>query len=210
MPIIIFHVGALARYMSRPSKEHYQYAKGCLRFIIGNRKRQLIYNAGKVKLPHLPGQLFAYSDASWADVIPRRKSTYCYIVFVNNAVFSWKSALSTILATSSGVAELLAVCAAVQEIAWARQFASELGFLQLAPTPLYIDSSAAKKIAEQGSFKGKTKAVDYRFHFVCDFIDRGIVQLRQIPRSQQLADIGTAARAAPEFLPTAKVWYGEA
>jgi hypothetical protein len=113
------------------------------------------------------------------------------------------------LATSSGVAELLAVCAAGQEIAWARKFAAELGFLQLAPTPLYIDSTAAKKIAEQGCFKGKTKAVDYRFHFVCDLIDRGIVQLQKIPRAEQLADIGTAARAAPQFLPTAQVWYGE-
>ena len=209
MPIIIFVISALARYMSKPSKEHYQYAKGCLRFIVGNRKRQIIYNAGKVKPPHLAGQLYSYSDSSWADVIPRRKSTYCFLVFVNNAVFSWKSALSTILATSSGVAELLAVCAAGQEIAWARKFAAELGFLQLAPTPLYIDSTAAKKIAEQGCFKGKTKAVDYRFHFVCDLIDRGIVQLQKIPRAQQLADIGTAARAAPQFLPTAQVWYGE-
>ena len=118
--------------------------------------------------------------------------------------------MSTILATSSGVAELLALCSACQEIAWARKFANELGFLQNAPTPLYIDASAAVKIAEQGSFKGKTKAVDYRYNFVCDYIDRGIVQLHRIPRAKQLADIGTAARSYPEVERMCKPIYGHA
>ena len=43
-----------------------------------------------------------------------------------------------LLATSPGVAKLLALCAAGQECAWARKFADELD-------------------AEQGNFKGTTK-----------------------------------------------------
>ena len=82
------------------------------------------------------------------------------------------------------------MCAACQEITWARKFANELGFLQTALTPLYIDSTEAVKIAEQGSFKGKTNAVDCCYNFVCDYIDCGIVQLHRIPRTltKQLAD----------------------
>ena len=58
---------------------------------------------------------------------------------------------------------------------------------------MYIDSTAAVKIAEQGSFKGKTKAVDYRYNFVCDYIDdlkrvinceRGVAS---VPNSQRLS-----------------------
>ena len=210
MPDLCYYMHELARYMSRPGPDHLALAKSTLRYVIGNKKRQLVFCAGKVSIPHGIGQIFSFSDSSWADVIPSRKSTFCFLLFCNGAVFSWKSALSSILATSSGVAELLALCAACQEVAWARKFANELGFLQTAPTPLYIDSTAAVKIAEQGSFKGRTKAVDYRYNFVCDYIDRGIVQLHRIPRTKQLADIGTAARSFPEVDRMCKPIYGHA
>ena len=41
---------------------------------------------------------------------PSRKSTMAYGLFVNNAVFSWKSCLSSIVATSTCEAELMAYC----------------------------------------------------------------------------------------------------
>ena len=59
-----------------------------------------------------------FTDASWADVIPQRKSTLCYLIFCNNAVFSWKSTLSSVLAMSSAEAELIALCACAADIAY--------------------------------------------------------------------------------------------
>ena len=101
------------------------------------------------------------------------------------------------------------MCAAAQEIAWARKFANECGFLQLSPTPLYVDSTAAASIAERGSFKDKTKALGIRFQFICEFVTRGILQVHRISRKHQLADIGTAPRAYPEFERMCKLIYGE-
>jgi len=206
---IIYALHALTRYMNKATKTHMQYAKSLLRHVIGQKHRKLIYSSRNVRYPHSTSQIFGYSDASWADVIPHRKSTYCYLVMCNNAVFSWRSALSTILATSSGVSELLAMCAAAQEIAWARKFANECGFLQLAPTPLYVDSTAAASIAQRGSFKDKTKALGIRFSFICEYVQRCIIQINRIPRQRQLADIGTAARALPELERMMKEIYGE-
>ena len=101
------------------------------------------------------------------------------------------------------------MCAAAQEIAWARKFANECGFLQLAPTPLYVDSTAAASIAQRGSFKDKTKALGIRFSFICEYVQRCIIQINRIPRQRQLADIGTAARALPELERMMKEIYGE-
>jgi hypothetical protein len=73
-------------------------------------------------------------NASWADVVPQRKSSLSYLIFCNNAVFSWKSSLSSVLAMSSAEAELIALCACAADVAYCRKLANEFGFLQLRPT----------------------------------------------------------------------------
>ena len=127
MPHIIFSMHDHPRYMTKATRQHMDSLKSLLRHIIGQKHREIIYSSVNVS-PLSRSRISAQCDSSWADVIPRRKSTYCYFLFCNNAVFSWRSSISTILATSSAVAELLAMCAAAQEIAWARKFANEIGF----------------------------------------------------------------------------------
>ena len=73
----------------------------------------------------------------WADVVPQRKSSLCYFIFCNNAVFSWKSTLTSVLAMSSAEAELIALCACAADVAYCRKLANELGFLQLRPTIIH-------------------------------------------------------------------------
>jgi hypothetical protein len=60
-----------------------------------------------------------YADSSWADVVPSRKSSQCYLVFCNNAVFSWKATLASVLAMSTAEAELIALftCVLISRIA---------------------------------------------------------------------------------------------
>jgi hypothetical protein len=76
---------------------------------------------------------------------------------LNNAAVSWRSILSTALATSTDAAELIALCS------WARKFLSELGFPQLAPTIIFEDNAAAKDLAEQSIFKGKNKQFELQY-----------------------------------------------
>ena len=87
MPLISFHVSALARYTIFGTKEHFEHAK-ILRNAIGQNKCKISWRAAHVRPPHTPCHIYAYADASWTDVIPSRKSTYCYLLFCNNAVFS--------------------------------------------------------------------------------------------------------------------------
>jgi hypothetical protein len=61
--------------------------------------------------------------SSWADVVPQRKSSLNYLIFCNNAVFSWKSSLSSVLAMSSAEAQLLALCACAADVAYYRKLA---------------------------------------------------------------------------------------
>ena len=209
MPSISFHVSALARYMTVGTKEHFEHAKTVLRYAIGQKKRKITWCAAHVRPPHTPCHIYAYADASWADVIPSRKSTYCYLLFCNNAVFSWKSAVAPILALSTAEAEMIALCCAAQEIAFCRKLANELGFWQLSPTTIYEDNLGAKAIAETGYFRGRSKHYQLRWQWITRMIKCGAIIVVGIRRNKQLADIGTAPRAAPQLESMLKEIYGE-
>ena len=175
----------------------------------GHKSRKIVFNSAKVPHPFQPCELYAFSDASWADVIPSRKSTYAYLIFCNGAAFSWKSATATTLALSSAEAELIALCACAADIAYCRKIANELGFHQWRPTWIHEDNQGAKQLAESGNFRGKSKHFELRYRFLVDYIRRGIVFIKDIPRERQLADIGCAERAFPQFDSFCKQIYGE-
>jgi hypothetical protein len=93
-------VNALARFMTTANSELYVLAKGVLRYLKGVKSRKIVWCASRVKFPFVPCEIYAYSDASWADIVPQRKSSLSYLIFCNNVVFSWKSSLSSVLAMS--------------------------------------------------------------------------------------------------------------
>ena len=208
-PLIAQPVNSLARFMSNANAELYVLAKGVLRYLKGVKSRKIKWCAKNVKFPFVPCELYAYSDASWADVVPQRKSSLSYLIFCNNAVFSWKSTLSSVLAMSSAEAELIALCACAADVAYCRKLANELGFLQLRPTVIHEDNIGAKQLAESGNFKGRSKHFELRWRFLHHYINRGIVSIKAVKRNLQLADVGTAPRGAPQLQEMGAVIHGE-
>ena len=113
--------------------------------------------ASRVKFPFVRCEIYAYSDASWAHIVPQRQSSLSYLIYCNNAVFSWTSTLSSVLAMPSAEAELIALCVCAADVAvYCRKLANELGFLQLRPTIIREDNLGAKQIAGSGNFKGRS------------------------------------------------------
>jgi hypothetical protein len=193
-PLIAQPVNALARFMTTANAELYVLAKGVLRYLKGVKSRKIVWCASHIKFPFVSCELYAYSDASWADIVPQRKSSLTYLIFCNNAVFSWKASLSSVPAMSSAEAELIALCsctADVADVAYCRKLANELGFLQLRPTVIHEDNLGAKQIAQSGNFKGRSKHFELCWRFLHHYINWGIVSIKAIKRDLQLADIGT-------------------
>ena len=125
------------------------------------------------------------ADSSWADVKPARKSTLCYMIFMNNAIFSWRSSLASILALSTAEAELIAIMACATEINFMRKLMTELGFPPNGPTMLYEDNTGAIALAETGYFKGRSKHFDLRFKWVVDMLDLGLFKLDHVSSPDQ-------------------------
>ena len=183
-------------------------AKGVLRYLKGVKSRKIIWCATRVKFPFVPCEIYAYSDASWTDVVPQRKSSLSCLIFCNNAVFSWKSSLSSFLAMSSAEANLIALCACAADVAYCRKL-NELGFLQLRPTIIHEDNIGAKQLAESGSFKGRSKHFELRWRFLHHYINRDIVSIKAIKRDLQLAGVGTAPRGFPQLQSMVAIIHGE-
>jgi hypothetical protein len=208
-PEISYALSVLSRYLTKATTQHGIHAKHLLRYVWGRRHAKLTWCAGKVNPPFQAGQFHSFADSSWADVIPSRKSTNSYDIFCNNAVVSWKTKLSAIIATSSTEAELISAAYCAAEVAFIRKLAQELGFVQVSPTIIFEDNNGAIALGNSGHFKGRSKHIDLRFFFLSDYISRGLVKFERVDSTNQIADIGTAPRPWPVFQRYRPVLYGE-
>jgi hypothetical protein len=145
-PEISYAVNQCSRYMTKATKAQYEVLKQILRCLAGVKHLKLTWCAARSLQKGL--QLFAFADTSWADDKNSRKSTCCYLVFVHNAVFSWRSFVSPIVAMSTSEVELIGACACAQEIQFSHKLAAELGFRQHAPTPVFEDNTGCIALAE--------------------------------------------------------------
>jgi hypothetical protein len=100
---------------------------------------------------------------------------------------------TTSLRTAEG--ELISVASCAQEVNFCRKLATELGFIQSGPTPIAKDNTGTIALLEHGHFKGRSKHVHLRVHY----IDTGVLRLVQTPGRDQLADIGIKACPAPQL-----------
>ena len=144
--------------------------------------RKITWCAANARDPHVRHEIWAGADSSFADIKPSRKSTFCYQLFVNNAIFSWKSSLSSIVATSVCEAELMAFTSCACEVVYARKLAGELGFTQLGPTKIYEDNEGAIVLAKKMHLRNRSKHIGLRFCFVQHLIAAGIIEPFTLPQ----------------------------
>ena len=95
VPQISYVMSALTRYMTRAMEAHLTYSQHVLRYLKGNKHRRIRWCAANCRDPHTRHEIWSHVNSSYADAKPSRKSTMAYCLFVNNAVFSRKSCLSS-------------------------------------------------------------------------------------------------------------------
>jgi len=108
---------------------------------------------------------------------------------------------------STAEAKMIALCCAVQEIAFCHKLANELSFGQL--RPISEDNLGVKAIAGTGYFTGQSKHYQLRWQLITRMINCGAIVVVGIRRTKQLADIDTAPRGAPQLESKLQEIYGE-
>jgi aspartate carbamoyltransferase regulatory subunit len=50
--------------------------------------------------------------------------------------------------------------------------------VQLRPTMIYCDNQTCIKLSENPVFHDRSKHIEIRYHFICDYVQRGVVELQ--------------------------------
>ena len=134
-PDIAQAVGALARYMARPTEAHWQAALGVVRYPAGMAEDGVTFGGSGETL-------VGYCDANYAGDVDSRRSRTGYVFLMYRGAVSWSSRLQPTVAASTVEAEYLSAAQAVKEALWFGKLGEDLG-MDLGTVQTYCDNQGA-------------------------------------------------------------------
>ncbi|KAI4344544.1 hypothetical protein L6164_011759 [Bauhinia variegata] len=176
-------VSVVSRYLSNPSKEHWQAVKWILKYLRGTFRFCSCFGAGK---PVLDG----YTDADMAGDVDSRKSTSGYMMTFAGGVVSWQSKLHKCVALSSTEVEYIAITEAEKELLWIKRFLQELDLNQERYV-VHSDSQSAIHLSKNLTFHLRSKHIEVRYHWIRDALERKQFSLEKIYTEDNSSDMMT-------------------
>jgi hypothetical protein len=194
-PELSFAFSELSRHNLAPGAEHLGAVQHLLRYLQGTA--HLGYT---VRASTMPLILTAYSDSNFASEPSDRKSVSGRIVFAGSTPVLWGCSRQTILATSSTMAELIALELAATDLMDLRALLSGMGCLAPGPSTLFSDSQSAMALTMRGPLtysRGLAKHVAVKLYKLREYIDGGDVVLAYVRTAANPADIFTKSLPVP-------------
>jgi hypothetical protein len=197
-PDIAQAVGALSRFMSQPTMQHWLAAKGVLRYLNGTIHTGITY--GRVVAP-----LVGYCDADFAGDLDTRRSTTGYVFVLNGGAISWSSRRQPTVAVSTAEAEYMAAAHAIKEALWLRKLFADLR-MPVSAIDLRSDNQAAIALLKNPIASNRSKHIDVLHHFARERVIRGEISISYCSTQQQLADCLTKPVGEAKFLVCLAGW----
>ncbi|XP_018505520.2 uncharacterized mitochondrial protein AtMg00810-like [Pyrus x bretschneideri] len=191
-PNIAFSVNQACQFMHNPMISHVLAVKRILRYLKGTSTYGIHFKSG-------PLHLQSYSDADWAGDPNDRRLTSGFVVFLGSNPISWASKKQHTVSRSSTEAEYRALAITAAELAWIRQLLCDM-HIPLHSSPLiYCDNVSTIALFTNLVFNAKSKHIEIDYHFVCERVTRGDLQVQHVSSTDQSADILTKGLSAPLF-----------
>ena len=192
-PDISQAVGVLARYMAKPSMEHWTAAKGVLRYIAGTLKHGICFGGSNITVE-------GYCDADYASDLQTRRSTAGFVYILGGGSISWGSKLQPTMAASTSEAEYMAAAHAVKEALWLRTLLCSFE-IKVRAVKIYCVSQGAIKLLKHpiASIRSKLKHIDIIHHFARERVYRKEVTFEYISTEEMVADCLTKALPLGKF-----------
>jgi hypothetical protein len=168
-PDIAQAVGALARYMSKPTSMHWTAAKGVLRYLAATRDYGIKFGPNKTELT-------GYCDADYAGDLDTRRSTTGYVFMKNEGAISWSSRLQPTVAVSTTEAEYMAAAHAVKEALWLRKLHADITGRPTVAVRILCDNQAALHLLKNQVTSSWAKHIDVIYHFAREHVARNEVK----------------------------------
>nr|GEX43503.1 hypothetical protein [Tanacetum cinerariifolium] len=134
--------------------------------------------------------LYSLKQAPRAWYDDTRRSTSGSSQFLGDKLVSWSSKKKKSTAISSTNVEYIALFGCCSQILWMCSQLTDYGF-QFNKIPLYRDNKSAIALCCNNVQHSRAKHIDFRYHFIKEQVENGIMELYFIQTEHQLADIFT-------------------
>jgi hypothetical protein len=197
-PDIAYAAGVISRGQAAPREGHQMATKRLLKYLVGSTNVGITYQSeGYDREPGNQYGLVGYSDTSFG--APDSKPVTSYLFKMGGGPISWASKKTSVVPRSTGEAEYIALSEAAREAAGIRNFMMEIG-ITLGPITIRVDSTTAKRLAENGEFSARTRHIRSHYHYTRQEIEDGNLILEHVPDTAQLADSLTKPARTERFI----------
>jgi hypothetical protein len=104
---------------------------------------------------------------------------------------TWQAKRQTCVATHSNEAKYITASEASREAYWIREIMKDLRLFNKSSAPsitMYMDNKGAIDLTTSDMQTKRSKHIDIRYHYTRDMVDQGIIQIKQIPTANMVAD----------------------
>ena len=189
-PDVYYVVNALSRMNACYTMEHWKYLLRVLIYLYHTRDQHLTYKRSEF---HNTDPVTIYGDSSFADDPNKGKSTCGNISFFYGNPITWQCELQEYVALSTSEAEYVNITYAFRDGLYVINVLQEEMKFQITPITTYIDNMGAGYMAESRVNNKRTKHIHYKYHFVRDYIELGLFDLKYVHSNLNIADIFTKA-----------------
>jgi hypothetical protein len=185
-PDITFALGALGRFNSCPSEEHWHCLERVLRYVQGTKTLSLVLGGQTGR------SLAVFCDADFASDVETRRSTSGYLTYAFGALVNWSSKRQRSIVTSSHESEYIGLSQACKNVKWVAMLLQQLcGNKEEPIATVYGDNQGAMLTVKNGTFTARSKHIDIRYKHAREMWLDGKIKLEYCPTEQMLADILT-------------------
>ena len=179
-----------AQFTLKPSLLHWEAAKRIVKYLLESWKHGILFRRDLREAEQYIDTLVGYTDADYAGNSNDRKSTTGWIYLFNGSPISWASKKQPLIARSSMESELIAGSFTSIEGTWLIRLAKDFKH-DLAPIHLHTDNQPFIFYSKNDISNTRTKHIDTHYHYTCDQISKGNIELSYISTPDNLADILT-------------------
>ena len=147
-----------------------------------------------------------WTDATWAPDILHGRSDMMFVVRINGIPVHWGVNRITGIADSSTRAEYCGSSIGVRRMLAVIQTLRFLGIAVHVPKQ-YIDSTAAKQLAENPKKMGSTRHIGIKWHFIRYHVQKRDVDLAYCITEDMLSDMGTKRLARKKLARFAAIFF---
>lgn len=178
-PDIQSSVSLVSRFMHKPTKQLWRSILSIARYLIKTKELKLKLDGEAVET------IWCYTDSDYANDHDR-KSQSGHVIMLGKSPVLWQSKKQNTVALSTTEAETIAMTTGVTDALWLKTLLEELNLT--VPVIVLGDNKPSTQLANNQNSSQRSKHLEIRMWHLRDLVTRGIIVIKHIPGTQQIAD----------------------